>query len=101
MSDQFGGCEYTILRNPAGALFAAHVFIDVGKTQFHDSLAHPPHGWDNLGTWQSSVNANRWNFPTLLAIAFFERNQVTVVAVGARGYPAKIESVSIAKTFRF
>ena len=89
-SDQFAGCDLTILRNPGGEILGAHVF---SNTMCRACIAHLPHGWQAVGTWQSAGYSVKWNTTGLSSFAFIEGNQLWVVAVGSKGYPATITNV--------
>lgn len=97
-SDQFGGCDLTILRNPAGAMLGAHVY---SSDPCRTCVANPPFGWSVVGTWRSSGYAAKWpGLGGLIAFAFFEGKTVKVVAVGVKGYPGRISNLELAATFR-
>ncbi|MEO1492305.1 MAG: hypothetical protein AAFV19_09165 [Pseudomonadota bacterium] len=97
VSDQFGGCDLTIVKNPAGAVLGAHVY---SSEKCRSCIAALPTGWSTVGTWKSSGYKAKWpNIGGLLAFAFIEGSKVKVVAAGIAGYPGKISNVELAHTF--
>jgi len=97
VSDQFGGCDLTILRNPAGAILGAHVY---SNEACRACIASPPAGWRVVGTWQSKGYQAKWpGIGGLFAFAFIEGSQVKVVALALKGYPGKVSHVELADTF--
>lgn len=97
VSDQFGGCDLTILRNPAGAILGAHVYSNEACRK---CIASPPPGWRVVGTWQSKGYQAKWpGIGGLFAFAFIEGSKIKVVAMAVKGYPGKVSHVELAATF--
>lgn len=97
VSDQFAGCDLTMLRNPAGAILGAHVY---SSEACRTCIASPPAKWRVVGTWQSKGYVERWTgIGGLFAFAFIEGTQIKVVAMGVKGYPPTISNVELAATF--
>ena len=96
VSDQFGGCDLTILRNPAGEILGAHVY---SSASCRSCVASPPKGWSVIGTWQSNGYQAKWGTGALLVFAFLEGGQIRIVAVGLKGYPMTISNVESPHTF--
>ncbi|MEO0911596.1 MAG: hypothetical protein AAFY59_01185 [Pseudomonadota bacterium] len=95
-SDQFSGCDFTLLKNPAGTLLGAHVY---SSENCRAAIQNVPKGWSIVGTWKSSGYIEKWQVTGLFAFAFPEGNKVKVVAMGLKGYPPKIAQVELAATF--
>jgi hypothetical protein len=81
-SDQFGGCDLTILRNGAGHIMGAHVF---SSPLCRACIAAPHAQWTVIGTWASTGYQAKWHTTGLWAFAFIEGAAVWVVAVGTTG----------------
>lgn len=98
-SDNFGGCDLTILRDPQHQLFGAHVYFEASHNCRDLIAGHPP-GWHIVGTWRSLPYLNRWPGHSIWAFAFIEQNNtVQVVAVGLKGM-GEIKKVDLADSFR-
>jgi len=90
VSDQFAGCDLTILRNPAGQILGAHVY---SNAMCRACIANLPKGWRVIGTWRSAGYQAKWKTTALFAFALIESDVVWVVAVGSKGHPLKITNV--------
>jgi hypothetical protein len=97
VSDQFGGCDMTILRAPDGAYWGAHVY---SSASCRAAVAAPPDGWSVIGTWSSNgYAAQHPDCGALFVFAFFEGGKVVIVTVGGGGYPIAVRHVGIAAMF--
>jgi hypothetical protein len=101
VSDRFGGCDFTILKDPNGRIVGAHVFNDGPQSTTRAAIRNLPPGWSHIGTWESMPYLDRWGPRTsLLAFAFPNGALVKIVAVGVAGFPPKVSEVELAGTFQ-
>lgn len=95
-SDQFGGCDLTILKAPGGQIMGAHVY---SSDACREAIKIPPLGWKVVGTWKSAGYAAKWpGNSALFGFAFVGGGQVKFVAMGLKGYPATVANVELAGT---
>lgn len=96
ISDQFGGCDLTILKAPGGQIMGAHVY---SSEPCRKAIADPPLGWKVMGTWKSAGYAEKWpGNGALFGFAFVGGGKVKFVAMGVKGYPPTIANVELAST---
>jgi hypothetical protein len=97
VSDQFGGCDMTILKAPDGTFWGAHVY---SSATCRAAVAAPPGGWSVVGTWSSNGYAAKHpDCGALFVFAFFEGGKVIIVTVGGGGYPLVVRHVGVAASF--
>ncbi len=97
VSDQFGGCDMTILRAQDGTYWGAHVY---SSDTCREAVADPPAEWSVIGTWSSNGYAARHpDCGALFVFTFFEGGKVLIVTVGGGGYPIAVRHVGVAATF--
>ena len=97
VSDQFGGCDMTILKAPDGSFWGAHVY---SSASCRADVANCPGGWSVVGTWSSAGYAERHpDCAALFVFTFFEGGKAIVMTVGGGGYPITTRHVSVAATF--
>ena len=97
ISDQFGGCDFAILKNPQGVIVGAHVF---SSDECRACIAKLPPGWSEICTWKSDGYIAKWQgIGALIAFAFVDSKHVRIVIVGVGGYPGKITHVEDYGTF--
>lgn len=96
VSDQFGGCDLTILKAPGGQIMGAHVY---SSDACRNAIKTPPLGWKVLGSWKSTGYAAKWpGNSALFGFAFVGGGKITFVAMGLKGYPPTIANVELAGT---
>ncbi len=96
-SDQFGGCDLTILRAPGGALMGAHVY---SSDACRKAVQAVPNGWRVVGTWKSAGYLQKWpGISALFAFGFVEGTKIKVVAMGLKGYPPWVSNLELGATF--
>lgn len=97
VSDQFGGCDMTILRAPDGTIWGAHVY---SSDACRAAVSAPPAGWTVLGTWTSAGYAQKHpDCGALFVFTFVESSKVMIVTVGGGGYPVTVRHVGVAAMF--
>ena len=97
VSDQFAGCDMTILKAPDGSFWGAHVY---SSASCRSDVANCPAGWSIIGTWSSAGYVERHpDCSTLLVFTFFEGHKAIVMTVGGGGYPFIVRHVGVAATF--
>lgn len=95
-SDQFGGCDLTILRSPGGQYMGAHVY---SSPACREAIAAPPVGWRVVGSWKSAGYAEKWpGNSALFGFAFIGGGKLKFVAMGLKGYPPTVMNVELAAT---
>jgi hypothetical protein len=95
-SDQFGGCDLTILRSPGGHYMGMHVY---SSTACRDAVKATPLGWKIVGTWKSTGYAEKWpGNSALFGFAFIGGGKIRFVAMGLKGYPPTVANVELAST---
>lgn len=91
VSDRFGGCDFTLLRSPTGALHGAHVFHESADRTTRGLLAALPEGWTRVGSWSSGPTLAQWGANmSLLAFAFPQGPRVEIVVLGVCGWPVRV-----------
>lgn len=85
ISDQFSGCDFTVIRNPSGVIFGSHVHSDAASRACVN--AGLPAGWTHLYTWKSAGYAlNKWpGVGGIVAFVFIEGNKIKLVVAGIAG----------------
>ncbi len=97
VSDQFGGCDMTILKSPNGTFWGAHVY---SSDTCRAAVATPPAGWSVLGSWSSKGYVEKHtDCGALFVFTFFESGKVMIVTVGGGGYPLSVRHVGVAAMF--
>lgn len=97
VSDQFGGCDMTILKAPDGSFWGAHVY---SSDACRADVANRPAGWSEVGTWSSAGYADSHaDCAALFVFTFFEGGKAVVMTVGGGGYPITVRHVDVAATF--
>lgn len=97
VSDQFGGCDMTILKAPNGSFWGAHVY---SSPACRTAVQNVPAGWSVVGTWSSKGYAARHpDCAALFVFAFFEGAQILIVTVGGGGYPIAVRHVGVTAMF--
>ena len=95
-SDQFGGCDLTIMQAPGGQFMGAHVY---SSAACRDAIKVPPLGWKTVGTWKSTGYAEKWpGNSALFGFAFIGGGKIKFVAMGLKGYPPTVANVELAAT---
>ncbi|HEY8289705.1 MAG TPA: hypothetical protein VIG49_10580 [Acetobacteraceae bacterium] len=95
-SDQFGGCDLTILKAPGGQFMGAHVY---SSDACREAMKTPPLGWKVVGTWKSTGYAAKWpGNSALFGFAFIGGGKIKFVAMGLKGYPPTVANVELAAT---
>lgn len=83
ISDQFSGCDLTIIQRPDGGYMGSHVYSDPDcRKCVNEGL---PAGWKHIATWKSSGWMPHWKCSGLVAFAFIEASTVTFVFLGVGG----------------
>jgi hypothetical protein len=83
VSDQFGGCDFTILKNPQGQWAGAHVY---SNDACRAAIAATPEGWTNVYTWRSGPYARRYGMSgSILVICFVTKISLKFVMVRVEG----------------
>jgi hypothetical protein len=100
VSDQFGGCDLTIVRDSSGLLYGMHVHRSK-DSDARNYLGDFPVGWKLIGTWESRVYTQKWGegkAVTIVPFVFAEGKQVKVVVIKIDN-SGKITNAELANIF--
>ena len=96
VSDQFAGCDMTILRG-GSAIIGTHVY---SSDACRNAIAKPPGNWVTVGTWTSKGYLEKWpGIGGLFAFAVVTGRHCDIVALGLKGYPPQISNVELGASF--
>jgi len=97
-SDQFGGCDFTVLKDANGNWVGSHVH---SSDACRSSIAAPPGSWTSVYTWRSGPYAREFGMAgSINVLCFVTRTHLNFVMVYIRGYPPKIADVRMAASVK-
>ena len=67
-SDQFGGCDFTVLQDPTGNWVGSHVF---SSDACRNDIAAIPANWQTIYTWRSLPYAKKYGMSGSIAMCCF------------------------------
>ena len=93
-SDQFGGCDFTMLRDSGGNLVACHVY---SSAPCRSAVAGGglPVGWTHIYTWRSSPYAQQWGYASIHCLAVLRGTKLTLVALKITGREPTVEDARL------
>lgn len=77
-SDQFGGCDFDILRDPAGTLVCCHVYSSDACRQ---AIAALPPGWTHIYKWRSGPYIQLWGYDSINCLAVVRGTRLQICAL--------------------
>lgn len=95
-SDQFGGCDVTVLRDGSGAYWSTHVY---SSDACRGAVQAVPGGWSIVGTWSSAGYAAKHPDCGGLLVFTFLEEKVKIVTIGVGGWPGTVKHVGLAAMF--
>ena len=97
-SDQFGGCDFTVLRDAAGNIYGSHVHSSAACRA--DIAAVPP-GWSVLYTWRSGPYARLFGMTgSNSMLCFVTGNQLRFLYIRLQGTPNLVHDIREAASMR-
>jgi hypothetical protein len=97
-SDQFGGCDFTILKSSKNEWVGSHVYSNVAC---RNAIATPPKDWNLVHTWKSGPYALKYGMSGSIHVAcFVNKASLEFVMVRITGYPPKVSEVIRCETVR-
>ena len=98
ISDQFGGCDFTILKNPQGQWAGAHVY---SNDACRAAIADTPEGWTSVYTWRSGPYARRYGMSgSILVLCFVTKISLKFVMVRVQGFPPVVQAAVMSANVR-
>lgn len=87
-SDQFGGCDFTVLRDNNGNWAGSHVY---SSDTCRQNIAAVPNGWEVVHTWRSSPYARKYGMSGSIAVCcFVTGTHLKFVVVRITGFPPTV-----------
>ena len=93
ISDQFGGCDFTVLKNPAGQWAGSHVYSNAACRA---AITKTPPGWKHVYTWKSGPYARRFGFgSSIYVVCFVTKSNLKFVMLRIQGQPPSYAQRSV------
>lgn len=87
-SDQFGGCDFTVMKTNDGLWAGSHVY---SSDACRANIAAVPAGWTTVHTWRSAPYARRYGMTgSNCVMCFVAKGSLKFVMVRVAGYPPKV-----------
>ncbi len=89
VSDQFGGCDFTVLKTADGRWAGSHVY---SSDTCREAIAAVPEGWTNVYTWRSGPYARMFGMGggSINVVCFVTGSHLKFVMLRIRGYPPTV-----------